>query len=79
MRSLDGITVVTLEYAIAAPFCTRRTAPVARYKNCLRWGRFIVPPRLNGPSPDAWEPRRCVPDHGDHCVGKRGCPPAYRV
>ena len=37
MRPLDGITVVTLEHAIAAPFCTRQTAPVARYKNCLRW------------------------------------------
>jgi len=26
MRSLDGITVVTLEHAIAAPFCTRQLA-----------------------------------------------------
>ena len=26
MRPLDGITVVTLEHAIAAPFCTRQLA-----------------------------------------------------
>src|SRR5512143_1370195 len=26
MRALDGITVVTLEHAIAAPFCTRQLA-----------------------------------------------------
>ena len=26
MRSLDGITVVTIEHAIAAPFCSRQLA-----------------------------------------------------
>ena len=26
MRPLDGITVITLEHAIAAPFCTRQLA-----------------------------------------------------
>src|SRR5512141_1905654 len=26
MRALDGITVITLEHAIAAPFCTRQLA-----------------------------------------------------
>jgi itaconate CoA-transferase len=26
LRPLDGITVVTLEHAIAAPFCTRQLA-----------------------------------------------------
>jgi itaconate CoA-transferase len=26
MRPLDGVTVVTLEHAIAAPFCTRQLA-----------------------------------------------------
>ena len=26
MRPLDGIKVITLEYAIAAPFCTRQLA-----------------------------------------------------
>lgn len=26
MRPLDGITVVSLEHAIAAPFCTRQLA-----------------------------------------------------
>ena len=26
MRPLEGITVVTLEHAIAAPFCTRQLA-----------------------------------------------------
>lgn len=29
-RPLDGITVVSLEHAIAAPFCTRQLADLGR-------------------------------------------------
>lgn len=29
IRPLDGITVVSLEHAIAAPFCTRQLADLA--------------------------------------------------
>ena len=30
-RPLEGITVVTLEHAIAAPFCTRQLADLAEH------------------------------------------------
>jgi itaconate CoA-transferase len=29
-RPLDGITVVSLEHAVAAPFCTRQLADLGR-------------------------------------------------
>ena len=47
MRALDGITVVTLEHAIAAPFCTRQLADLgARVIKIERPGGRRLRPRL---------------------------------
>jgi crotonobetainyl-CoA:carnitine CoA-transferase CaiB-like acyl-CoA transferase len=62
-RPLDGITVVSLEHAIAAPFCTRQLADLgARVIKVERPGSGRLRARLRHAHERDWHRTSCGPN-----------------
>jgi hypothetical protein len=55
MRPLEGITVVALEHAIAAPFCSRQLADQGLVRGALDG---LISRRYRLPWPQAWYKKR---------------------